>query len=51
MGIDINAKLIYGCKYQNFRGETEEVDEMLDSGELDYVSPWYMLRGMRGLLV
>lgn len=42
MGIDINAKLIYGCKYSELPGEIlEEVDEMLDSGELDYASPWY----------
>ena len=36
MGIDISAKLIYGCNYSDLPEEIlEEVDEMLDNGELD----------------
>ena len=42
MGIDISAKLIYGCNYSNLPEDIlEEVDEMLDNGELDYASPYY----------
>ena len=42
MGIDIRAKLIYGCNYSDLPEEIlEEVDEMLDNGELDYASPYY----------
>ena len=42
MGIDISAKLIYGCNYSDLPEEIlEEVDEMLDAGSLDYSSPYY----------
>ena len=42
MGIDISAKLIYGLPYSDIPEEiTEEVDEMLDDGGLDYASPYY----------
>ena len=42
MGIDIGAKLIYGLPYEDIPEEiTEEVDEMLDDGSLDYASPYY----------
>lgn len=42
MGIDISAKLIYGCNYSDLPEEIlEEVDEMLDMGDLDYASPYY----------
>ncbi len=42
MGIDIDAKLIYGCNYSDLPEEIlEEVNEMLDNGELDYASPYY----------
>ena len=47
MGIDISAKLIYGLPYSDLPEEIlEEVDEMLDNGELGYASPYYdALRG------
>ena len=42
MGIDISAKLIYGTPYSYLPEEIrEEVDEMLDNGELEYASPYY----------
>lgn len=42
MGIDISAKLIYGCNYSDIPEEIlDEVNEMLDDGELDYASPYY----------
>ena len=42
MGIDIEAKLIYGTPYSDLPEEIlEEVNEMLDNGELDYASPYY----------
>ena len=42
MGIDVSAKLIYGCNYSDLPEEIlEEVDEMLDVGDLDYASPYY----------
>lgn len=38
----ISAKLIYGCNYSDLPEEIlEEVDEMLDNGELEYASPYY----------
>lgn len=42
MGIDIDAKLIYGCNYSDLPEEIlKEVNEMLDNDELDYASPYY----------
>ena len=42
MGIDISAKLIYGLHYSDIPEDIlEEVDEMIDNGELDYASPYY----------
>ena len=42
MGIDIEAKLIYGLPYSYLPEEIrEEVNEMLDNGELDCASPYY----------
>lgn len=42
MGMSIRAKLIYGIPYADIPGELiEQVDKMLDYGELDYASPWY----------
>lgn len=42
MGIDISAKLIYGLPYEDIPEEIlDEVNEMLDNGELDYASPTY----------
>ena len=42
MGIDMSAKLIYGLPYSDLPEEIlEEVDEMLDNGELEYASPYY----------
>ena len=42
MGIDISAKLIYGCHYSDLPEEIlDEVNEMLDNGELEYASPYY----------
>ena len=42
MSVDITAALIYGLRYKDLPEEIlEEVDELLDSGELDYASPWY----------
>lgn len=42
MGIDISAKLIYGLPYSELPDEIlDEVDEMLDTGDLNYASPYY----------
>ncbi len=42
MGIDIGAKLIYGLPYSDLPGEIlDEVNEMLEDGELEYASPYY----------
>ncbi len=42
MSVNISAALIYGLPYSNLPEEIlEEVDEMLDNGELDYASPYY----------
>ena len=42
MGVNIEAKLIYGTPYSDLPEEIlEEVNEMLDSAELDYASPYY----------
>ena len=42
MGIDIEAKLIYGLPYADLPEEIlDEVNEMLDNGEIDYASPTY----------
>ena len=42
MGIDISAKLIYGLSYSALPEEIlEDVNEMLDNGELGYASPYY----------
>lgn len=42
MGIDISAKLIYGLPYSELPGDIlDEVNEMLDGGELGYASPYY----------
>lgn len=42
MGIDIDAKLIYGIPYSELPEDIlDEVDEMLDNGDLDYASPYY----------
>lgn len=42
MGIQVGAKLIYGIKYKDLAEEDlEEVDALLDSGVLDYASPFY----------
>ena len=42
MGVDISAKLLYGTPYSDLPEEIlEEVNEMLDLGDLDYASPFY----------
>lgn len=42
MGMFISAKLIYGVPYEDIPEDiTDDVDEMLDNGELDYASPTY----------
>ena len=42
MGIDIGAKLIYGLPYSDLPVEIlDEVNDMLDMGDLDYASPYY----------
>ena len=42
MGMSIDAKLLYGCYYSELPEEIlDEVNEMLDNGELEYVSPYY----------
>lgn len=42
MGIDISAKLIYGLPYEDIPEEIlDEVNEMLDNGDLEYASPYY----------
>jgi len=42
MGIDVDAKLIYGLHYSDLPEDIlEDVDEMLDDGTLDYASPFY----------
>lgn len=42
MGIAIEAKLIYGVFYSDLPEEIlEEVNDMLDYGDLDHASPYY----------
>ena len=42
MGIDISAKLMYGLRYSDVPEDIiERVDKDLDSGGLDYASPYY----------
>lgn len=42
MGMQIRARLIYGCYYSELPEEIlDEVNEILDSGELEYASPYY----------
>ena len=42
MGIDIEAKLIYGLLYADLPEEIlDEDNEMLDNGEIEYASPYY----------
>lgn len=42
MGIDIEAKLIYGCNYADLPEDIlDDVDEMLDDASLDYAIPYY----------
>ena len=42
MVIDISAKLIYGLPYSDLPEEIlDEVNEMLEDGELEYASPYY----------
>ena len=42
MGVNIEAKLIYGTPYSDLPEEIlEDVNEMLDDGSLDYASPYY----------
>lgn len=42
MSVNISAALIYGLPYSDLPEEIlEEVDNMLDNGELDYASPYY----------
>lgn len=42
MSIDIDAMLIYGVPYSEIPDDLiEEVDKLLDNGELDYASPYY----------
>ena len=42
MGIDIGSGLIYGLPYKDVPDELlDQIDEMLDDGELGYASPWY----------
>lgn len=40
MGISMRAKLLFGVPYEEL-AELENIDEMLDDGELDYASPYY----------
>ena len=40
MGMSIDALLIYGADYEEV-SEVEGIDEMLDSGEIEYASPYY----------
>lgn len=40
MGMSIDALLIYGADYGEV-SEVEGIDEMLDSGEIEYASPYY----------
>ena len=42
MSIDIDAIMIYGVPYSEIPDDlTEEVDQLLDDGELDYASPYF----------
>lgn len=42
MSIDIDAMLIYGVPYSEIPDDLiEDVDKLLDNGELDYASPYY----------
>lgn len=41
MGMDIRAKMIYGLPYEEMEELVEDLDDLLDDGELDYASPYY----------
>lgn len=42
MSLDIDAMMIYGVPYSEIPDDlTEEVDKLLDDGELDYASPYF----------
>lgn len=42
MGIDTEAKLLLGLPYSEVPQELwDEVDALLDNGEIDYASPYY----------
>lgn len=42
MGIFTSAKLIYGIRYSEIPEDIrDEVDQLIDDGELDYASPYY----------
>ena len=43
MGIDIDAKLIFGAPYKELAKVEgmENLDDLIDEGELDYASPHY----------
>ena len=42
MSVNISAALIYGLPYSDLPEDIlEEVNEMLDNGELEYASPYY----------
>ena len=42
MGIQTRAKLLYGCYYADLPEEIlDEVNDMLDGGEIEYASPYY----------
>lgn len=40
MGISMDAMLLYGVGFDEL-SELEDLDELLDSGEMDYASPYY----------
>lgn len=40
MGISTSAKLLYGAEYDELSA-LDNLDDMLDAGDLDYASPYY----------
>lgn len=40
MGISMSAKLLYGAEYEEL-STLDNLDDMLDEGDLDYASPYY----------
>ena len=41
MGMSINAKCLVGLSYEDLEDDSDELEEWLDDGVLEYASPYY----------